>query len=241
MPLTGPVERRCGGRSASWRRPGVAHWLTRSGDAQVSADSPNWTLTARRGPAWLPVRAEHIIATAAAVGPRGWWRVMRVEAGSRSVLWPYGTTGLTIDGSMRCSQRPATSRHPRRSSSSWSRPTTLESYPRVPAQTACELGMISRRNGMTRHRRHGIQPARDHRRAEPLHNDDPIAALVWFASDFVSQIGVSISQHLTGSPPGGSDHDRTAARQLPVPAGAAGGSCRRRRSTRSGCSWCAER
>jgi len=51
----------------------VAHWLTRSGDAQVGVCRfAELDADGAEGPAWLPVRAEHTIATAAAVGPRGW-------------------------------------------------------------------------------------------------------------------------------------------------------------------------
>jgi len=167
------------------------------------------------GPAWLPVRAEHTIATAAAVGPRGW------ACHARRCRFAVGAVAVWND-------RPADRRFDA---------VLTASGDLAPSQkvelilvTADDLGELPESSGADGLRTgHDLAAERDDlvTGATEYNRREITAALSrcttttrsppWLAPDFVSQIGVSISQHLTGSPtvPGGSDHDRTAARQLP--------------------------
>jgi len=136
------------GGAAVWRAKrqlaveSVAQWLTRSGDTETSADPPGWRLAPPKG--WRGyqfVRTEQLPPKQQSDLAAG--RVLRIDALSRSVLWPYEETGLPIDGFDAVLRGAGDLTPVELVELVLVTAEDLETHPLVPAQTACELGFIS--------------------------------------------------------------------------------------------------
>lgn len=169
------------GGGAVWRAKrklavdSLAQWLARSGGTEVFADPPGWTLAAPKG--WRGyrfVRTAHLPPQQQSDLAAG--RVLRVDAGSRSVLWPYDETGLPIDGFEAVLAGAGDLAPAELVELVLVTAEDLETYPRIPAQAACELGFISPADrdelaaGAAEHNRREIAGVL--RRAERLPEDD---------------------------------------------------------------------
>lgn len=120
----------------------LAQWLTTGSEPRTTAEPPGWTLTVPQG--WrgrrfryrdqLPPQHQSDLDSG---------RVLRVDAGSRSVLWPYDDDGAPIGGFDAVIAGAGDIAPAEVVEVVLVTAEDTEMYPRVPASTACELGFIS--------------------------------------------------------------------------------------------------
>ena len=118
----------------------IAYWLS-SGSGPIPVEPPGWTLVVPAG--WRGYRFGYRDLPPLRQSELDHGRVLRVDAGSRSVLWPYDAAGAPIRGVDAVIAGAGDIPPAELVELILLTAEDTETYPRVPAIVACELGFIS--------------------------------------------------------------------------------------------------
>lgn len=146
----GPVELglQGRGRSAVWRAhrvvalEGLARWLTTSDETVMTIDPPVWEL--KMPAAWHGHRYRHgDLVPAQLQADLAAGRVLRVDHGSRYVLWPYTAAGRPVEGFDAVLRGVPDLAPVDLAELVLLRHQETRIFPQVPAALACQLGFIT--------------------------------------------------------------------------------------------------